>query len=146
MQLLVNLLLNILYGQNIRKGIEESFACKSEYWMLSQYDEKVKDYWKIGYGKYIGKNIDDVGLEDIAKKLNTMPLDLSSFALSNSKRIMNNFIHAINGFYTNDVHYTDADSLYIENKHWDELDKAGLVGKNLLQGNNDYKDAGIWFG
>ena len=42
---------------------------------------------------------------------------------------MNNFIHAINGFYTNDVYYTDTDSLYIENKHWDKLDKAGLVGK-----------------
>ena len=53
---------------------------------------------------------------------------------------MNNFIQAINGFYTNDVYYTDCDSLYIENKHWDNLDKVGLVGKNLLQGKNDYKD------
>ena len=41
---------------------------------------------------------------------------------------MNNFIHAINGFYAHDVCYTDTDSLYIENKHWDKLDKAGLVG------------------
>ena len=59
---------------------------------------------------------------------------------------MNNFIHAIDGFYTNDVYYTDTDSLYIENKHWDKLDKAGLVGKNLLQGKNDYKDGGIFYG
>ena len=36
--------------------------------------------------------------------------------------------------------------LYIENKHWDKLDKAGLVGKNLLQGKNDYKDEGIFNG
>ena len=57
---------------------------------------------------------------------------------------MNNFIHAINGFYTNDVYYTDTDSLYIENKHWDKLDKTGLVGKNLLQGKNDYKDGGFF--
>ena len=75
-----------------------------------------------------------------------MPLHLGAFVLSNSKRIMNNFIHAINGFYTNDVYYTDTDSLYIENKHWDKLDKAGLVGKNLLQGKNDYKDGGIFYG
>ena len=34
---------------------------------------------------------------------------------------MNNFIHAINGFYTNDVYNTDTDSLYIENKHWDKF-------------------------
>ena len=75
-----------------------------------------------------------------------MPLHLGAFVLSNSKRMMNNFIQAINGFYTNDVCYTDTDSLYIENKHWDKLDKAGLVGKALLQGKNDYKDGGIFYG
>ena len=146
MQLLVKLLMNSLYGENIRKDIEEKFACKSEYWMQTEYDERVKDYWKISGINYIVKMIDDKGLEDEVKKLNTMPLHLGAFVLSNSKRIMNNFIHAINGFYTNDVYYTDTDSLYIENKHWDKLEKAGLVGKNLLQGKNDYKDGGIFYG
>ena len=80
---------------------------------------------------------DDDGFEDEVKKVNTLPLQLAVFILSNSKRILNNFIHAIDGFYTNDVYYTDTDSLYIESKHWDKLDKAGLVGKNLLQGKND---------
>ena len=88
--------------------------------------------------------IDDAGLEVEVKKLNTMPLHLGAFVLSNSKRIMNNFIHTINGFYTNDVYYTDTGSLNIANKHWDKLDKAGLVGKNLLKGKDDYKDAGIF--
>ena len=146
MQLLVKLLMNSLYGENIRKDIEEKFSCISEMWMQTEYDERVKDYWKISGINYIVKMIDDKGLEDEVKKLNTMPLHLGAFALSNSKRIMNNFIHAINGFYTNDVYYTDTDSLYIENKHWDKLDKAGLVGKNLLQGKNDYKDGGIFYG
>ena len=146
MQLLVKLLMNSLYGENIRKNIEEKFACKSEYWMQKEYNERVKDYWKISGFNYIVKMIDDPGLEDEVKKLNTMPLHLGTFVLSNSKRIMNNFIHASNGFYTNDVYYTDTDSLYIENKHWDKLDKAGLVGKNLLQGKNDYKDGGIFYG
>ena len=146
MQLLVKLLMNSLYGENIRKDIEEKFACKSEYWMMTEYDERVKDYWKISGNNYIVKMIDDAGLEDEVKKLNTMPLHLGAFVLSNSKRIMNNFIHAINGFYTNDVYYTDTDSLYIENKHWDKLQKAELVGKNLLQGKNDYKDGGIFYG
>ena len=89
--------------------------------------------------------IDDAGLEDEVKKLNTMPLHLGAFVLSNSKRIMNNFIHAINGFYTRVVYYTDTDSLYIENKHWNKLDKAGLVAKGLLQGKNDYKSGGVFF-
>ena len=146
MQLLVKLLRNSLYGENIRKDIEEKFACKSEMWMQTEYDERVKDYWRISGINYIVKMIDDAGLEDEVKKLNTMPLHLGAFVLSNSKRIMNNFIHAINGFYTNNVYHTDTDSLYIENKHWHKLEKAELVGKNLLQGKNDYKDGGIFYG
>ena len=145
MQLLVKLLMNSLYDENIRKDIEEKFACKSEMWMQTEYDERVKDYWKISSINYIVKMIDDAGLEDEVNKLNTMPLHLGAFVLSNSKRIMNNFVHAINGFYTNDVYYTDTDSLYIENKHWDKIDKAGLVGKGLLQSKNDYKDGGIFY-
>ena len=81
--------------------------------------------------------IDEVGLEDEVKKLNTMPLHLGSFVLSSCKRIMINFIHAINGFYTNDLYYEDTDSLYIENKRKDNFDKAGLVAKNFLQVKND---------
>ena len=146
MQLLVKLLMNSLYGEQIRKDIEEKYVCKSAMWMESEYDERVKDYWKISNIIYIVKMIDDAGLEDEIKKVNTMPLHLGAFVLSNSKRIMNNFIHAINGFYTNDVYYTDTDSLYIENKHWDKLEKAKLVGKDLLQGKNDYKDGGILYG
>ena len=146
MQLLVKLWMNSLYGENIRKDIEEKFACKSETWMQTEYDERVKEYWKISGISYIVKMVDDAGLEDEVKKLNTMPLHLGAFVLSNSKRNMNNFIHAINGFYTNDAYYTDTDSLYIENKHWDKLDTVGLVGKRLLQSKNDYKDGGLFYG
>ena len=70
---------------------------------------------------------------------------------------MNSFIHAIDGFYTNHVYYTATDSLYIENKHWENLDKAGLFiqlehriklecKENRLQGKNDYKDGGTFYG
>ena len=146
MQLLVKLLMNALYGEQIRKDVEEKFACKSEMWLQTESDERVKDYWKISNINYIVNMIDDKGLEDEIKKINTRPLHLGAFVLSNSKRIMNNFIHAIDRFYTNNVYYTDTDSLYIENKHWDKLKKAGLVGKELLQGKNDYKDGGIFYG
>ena len=36
--------------------------------MISDYDEKVKDYWKIGCGNYVVKMLDDTGLEDEIKK------------------------------------------------------------------------------
>ena len=45
---------------------------------------------------------------------------------------MNNFIRVIDGFKTNNVYYQDTDSLYIHKKYWKELDKAGLVGNELL--------------
>ena len=51
------------------------------------------------------------------------------------------FIHANIGFY-----YGNTDGLYIENKHWDNLDKAGFVGKSFLQGENDYKGGGFIYG
>ena len=50
MQLSVNLMMNSLYGVQIRKEIEEKFACKPEKWMMSEYDERVNDYWKTSHG------------------------------------------------------------------------------------------------
>ena len=123
MQLLVKFLMNSLYGEQIRNDIEESFACKSEYWMTTEYDERVGEYWRISHGIYIVKMIDDKGLEVEVKKLNTMPPHLRTFVLSNNKRRMNNFIHAINGIYTNDIYYGDTDSIHLENKPRENLEK-----------------------
>ena len=114
MQLLVKLLLNSLCGEQMRKDIEENFACKSEYWMFSKYNERVKDCWKISHDICIVKMVDEKGLEDDLKKVNTMPLHLGVFVLSNSKSIMNSFIHANKEFYTSDDYFGDTDSLYIE--------------------------------
>ena len=82
--------------------------------MMTKYDEGVIENWRISHGIYIVKKIDETGLEDEIKKLKTMPLHLVCFVLSNDRRIMNNFIDASNGSYTDDVNYTDTDSLYIE--------------------------------
>ena len=100
---------------------------------MSEYDERVLVYQKINLGKYIVKLKDDDGLQAEVKRVNTLPLQLAAFILSNTKRFMNIFMHAIKAFCTNDVYYTDFDSLYVENKLWDKLDKAGLVGKIYYQ-------------
>ena len=70
---------------------------------MTEDDERVKEYWRLSHGNYIVKMIDDKGLEDEVEKLNTTPLHLGAFVLSNSKRHMNNFIHGINGFFTYDL-------------------------------------------
>ena len=95
MQLLVKLLMNSLYGENIRKDIEEKFACKSEAWKQTEYDERVKEYWKISGINYIVKMTDDPGLEDEVNKINTMPLHLGAFVLSNSKKIYEQFYYTL---------------------------------------------------
>ena len=81
MQLLVKFLMNRLCGEQIRKDIEEKFACKSDYWMISEHDEKVKDYWKKSQGIYIGKKIDDAGLEDGVKKIKHHATSIRSFCI-----------------------------------------------------------------
>ena len=65
---------------------------------MTEKDERVLDYQKINYGNYIVKLKDDEVLQDEVEKINTMPLHLGAFVLSNIKRIMNNFIHAKDGF------------------------------------------------
>ena len=71
---------------------------------------------------------------------------LGAFILSNSERIMNNFITEINGFYNNSIYFGGTDTLYIENKNWEVLDKANLVGESLCQGKIDNKTGGILYG
>ena len=146
MQGLVKLIMNSLYGVQIRKDIDQSHKCKSQHWMETEYDENVLDYWKLPNGNYIVKLKKDAALEHDNDVKNTLPSHLGSFILSNSKRIMNKFIREINGFYNNSIYYTDTDSLYIEKKYWDVLDEANLVRKNLCQGKNDYKTGGIFYG
>ena len=43
-QLLVKLLMTFLYGEQIHTDIEEKYPCKSEFWMCTEYAERVKDY------------------------------------------------------------------------------------------------------
>ena len=147
MQRLVKLIMTSLYGVQIRKDIiDQSYRCKLQHWMETEYDQNVLDYWKLPNGNYIVKFKKDDRLEGDNDVKNTLPSHLGAFILSISKRIMNNFIREINGFYNNSIYYTDTDSLYIEKKYWDVLDKANLVGKNLCQGKNDYKTGGIFYG
>ena len=145
MQGIVKLIMNSLYGVQIRRDISESYYCKSEFWMKTEFDENVLDHSNLPNGNYIVKMKKDDGLDDDCDIKNTLPAVLGAFILSNSKRIMNNFIREINGFYNNSKYYGDTDSLYIEKKYWDVLDKANLVGEELCQGKNDYKTGGTFY-
>ena len=68
MQLLVKLIMNASYGEFLKKDITESYQCKSEMWMQTEYDERVLDYQENNHGNSIVKMKDDEGLEDEVKK------------------------------------------------------------------------------
>ena len=81
------------------------------------------------------KDEKDNGLDDTDCDIkNSLPAHLGAFILSKSKRIMNNFIREIKGFYNNSIYDGDTDSLYINRKYWHLLGKAILVGKNTCHG------------
>ena len=118
--------MNSFYGVQIRRDNNESYKCKSETCIETEFDEKVLEYWKKPNGKYIVKMKKDDGLDDDCDIKNTLPAVLAAFILANSRRIMNKFTREISGFYKNNINYTDTDSLYLVKKYWDVLDKANL--------------------
>ena len=81
-----------------------------------------RNWWKriifieITYRNYIVKMKKDDGLVDDCDIKNTLPAVSGAFILGNSRRILINFIRAINGFYKNNIYYPATDSLYIEKK------------------------------
>ena len=136
-----------VYGGNIRKDINEEYKCVTENWMRENFDDRVKEWFPLKNGNLIVKLEDDEGVDDFdkAKSINTMPSHFGSYILSHSKRLMNSVIKQIDGFYNNNIYYTDTDSLYIHKKHWSTLVEKGFVGKSLGLGKNDYGNSGIFY-
>ena len=136
-----------VYGGNIRKDIIEEYKCVTENWMRENFDDRVKEWFPLKNGNLIVKLEDDQGVDDFdkAKSINTMPSHFGSYILSHSKRLLNNVIKQIDGFYNNNIYYTDIDSLYIHKKYWYTLVEKEYVGKSLGLGKNDYGDSGIFY-
>ena len=86
MQGLVKLIMNSLYGVQMRRNKEEFYKCKSQHWTETEDDENALDYWNLPNGNYILNLKKDVGL-DCAKDdvKNTLPSHLEAFILSNCK-------------------------------------------------------------
>ena len=63
MQKLVKLLMNSLYGVQIRRDIDQSYNCKSQHWMETEYVDNVLDFWRLPNGNYIVKLKKDDGLD-----------------------------------------------------------------------------------
>ncbi|ESO91852.1 hypothetical protein LOTGIDRAFT_163211 [Lottia gigantea] len=140
----VKLLGNSLYGKSIQKDRNTRNHLWNEVTFQTNY-EKINDTQYLVETEIEEKEI--TAEDHSTKSTGVTPSHLGSFVLSHSKKIMNNFIHVINGFYQPEIYYTDTDSLYISSRNWDKLNRAGLVSENeYCKGKNDYGDGGIIFG
>ena len=146
MKILVILILNSLRGIQAPKDVNEFCICKTERWMKTEFDENVSDYCKLPNGKFIVKSKQTNGFENTNDvKKNVPPSHLGAFILTIRKWFMNKCFPELNGFSNNKVFYSDTDSLQLEKKDWDVLDKAGLFGDNLCWGGNNYKSGGVFY-
>ena len=111
-----------VYGGNIGKDINEENKCVTETWMRENFDDRVKEWFSFRNGNSVVKLEDDEGVDvnDKAKSMNTIPFHFKCFLL-HSKRLMNDVIEQIGGFYGISIHYTDTDSLYIYKECWSDL-------------------------
>ena len=133
-----------VYGGNIRKDINEEYKWVTENWMRENFDDRIKEWFPLKNCNFIVKLEDDEGVDDYdkAKSINTMASHFGSYILSHSKRLMNDVFNEIDGFYSNNIYYTDTDSGYIHKKHWSTSVEKGFVGKSLGLGKNDYGNSG----
>ena len=116
--LLANLVKKVMcavYGSNARRDILDKYICVSEAWMNNEYDKSVKEIIPLENELYVVKKHVHEGKDDfgLANKINTMPAHMGSYILSHSKRLMNDVIEHIDGFYKKNIYYTDTDSIYI---------------------------------
>ena len=108
--------------------------------MDREYDKSVKEILPLQNGNFIVKKHIHEGKDDfgLANKINTVPSHLGSYILSHSKRLMNEVIIYIHGFYSKNKFYGDTDSIYIHKNEWNKLVEGGFIKDGLWNGKNDY--------
>ena len=73
---IIKLILNSLFGAQIRKEINESYKWKSQHWMQTKYDDILLDFWKIPNENYIVEKYDglDGNIDVKTRRLHTWEL------------------------------------------------------------------------
>lgn len=125
--------LNSLYGKTVCKDITEKYSFIS-------MEEGIKGIKKNGL-----ISCEDVGdqllirreNEQFFEEDNCFPSLYGIYILAHSRKIVNNAVRAINGFNELKVHYTDTDSLYIDEDSFEILRSKGFVGNGLGQGKSE---------
>ena len=113
--------------------------------MSTEIDERVKDYSRLPSGICIIKSFQDEGLEDEMKRKHCLFIWENLYFLV--EIVLWTILQEILLVSNMTMYSIEILIRFISHSiHWDELYEAGLIGKNLLQGGNDYKDGGIFHG
>ena len=129
----------------MRRDILDKYVSVTDEWMDREYDKSVKEILPLQNGNFIIKKHIHEGKDDfgIANKINSMPSHLGSYILSHSKRLMNEVIIYINGFYSKNIFYGDTDSIYIHKNEGNKLVEGGFIIDGLWYYEDEYGNGGI---
>ena len=90
---LTQLCMDRLYGQWIRKDVEEENYTRSENWLPKDSDERVIEYDPLLTSEHVIKYTSDRAIGEMKEIEKRMPSHLGVFVLSHSRRSMNIFVH-----------------------------------------------------
>ena len=107
--------------------------------MRENFDDRVKDWFPLKNDNLLVKLEDDLSADDYdeAKLVIRVPSRFGSYILPHSRRMMNDVIDQIAGFFSNSIDYTDTDSLHKHKKNWSDLVDNGFIGETLGLCEND---------
>ena len=125
------LLMNSSYGSLVMKSFDYVYQFISEEKFERDYDETLTPI-TMSNGKYFVKYKNNCHHD------NTKCVYLGAFILSYARRIMNQYIYALNGFFKHEIEYMDTDSMYIRVNKYGLLEEKGYIGDELGQCKNDY--------
>ena len=91
LQSLVKKLASSLYGGNFRRDVNDQFKCVTDNWMNENYDDRVKDCWRLRNINLAVELEDDSGVDDrdIAKLSIQIPCHPGSYIFGHFKRLLN---------------------------------------------------------
>jgi DNA polymerase elongation subunit (family B) len=131
LQDLCKLLMNSSFGSLIMKSFDNVYQFVSVEKFERDYDETVS-LITVTNGKYFTK------YKNKCHHDNTKPIYLGAYILSYSKRIMNEYVDASDGFFSHTIVYSDTDSQYMTKDSYRLVEEKGLIGNELGQCKNDY--------
>jgi DNA polymerase elongation subunit (family B) len=127
------LIMNSSFGILTLKAFDWEYSFVSEKTYERDKDETVS-LVAISNGEYLVK------YKNSCKHNNYKPIPLGAYILSYSKRILNEYIDIVGGFYEHVIIYCDTDSLYIPEGRYKLLAEKGKIGNELGQCKNDYEE------